>query len=69
MADAPAVHIGENSPEQIAYKLLLDIQRIEQKAFHKGDLSAGWSTADRAWILNTYAECLRATTGLRKSPQ
>jgi len=69
MADNPVVHIGENSPEHVAYKLMLDIQRVEQMAFYQGDLSAGWTTADRAWMLNSYAECLRAASGLRKPPQ
>ena len=41
------VHIGENSPEYVAYKLLLDIVRIEGKERHSKDE-----------ILNLYAECL-----------
>jgi hypothetical protein len=66
MADAaPVVHIGENSPEHVAYRLLVDIARIERKAFSHGDLSSGWSTADRKWVLDTYAECLKAAKGNR----
>ncbi len=48
MADVPVIHIGENSPENIAYKLTHEIARLE-KGF-----------ADRKKLLDTYAECLRA---------
>lgn len=65
MADNTVVHIGENSPEHVAYRLLLDIQRIERKAFYTGDLSSGWTTADRKWVLDTYSECLQAAKGFR----
>ena len=59
MADQPVVHIGENSLEQVAYKLIDNIARIEGKVTHRnpGD---GKETASREWILDTYAECLRA---------
>jgi hypothetical protein len=67
MADT-VVHIGENSPEQIAYRLTQDILTMERKALHTGDLSPGWSTAGRQYLLDTYAECLRAVRGLRKKP-
>jgi hypothetical protein len=66
MADsAPVVHIGENSPEHVAYRLLLDIQRIERKVFSGGEIKQGWSGADRKWVLDTYAECLQAAKGYR----
>jgi hypothetical protein len=29
MADADALHIGENSPEQVAFKLLYEIANVE----------------------------------------
>lgn len=58
MADTPVVHIGENSPEQIAYKLLQTIASNEGKSLHSS--VAGKSTADRKWLLDTYAECLLA---------
>jgi hypothetical protein len=48
------VHIGENSPEQVAFKLL------EQIAAHEN-----WHMPDRKKILDTYAECLRAVRGNR----
>jgi hypothetical protein len=59
MADAPVVHIGENSPEHVAYRLLRDVASVEGFIFHKGSHS-GDRTADRKWILDTYAECLLA---------
>ena len=55
---APVVHIGENSPEQIAYKLLLLIASKEGKLL-EGSYS-DHATADRKWLLDTYAECLLA---------
>lgn len=58
MADAPIVHIGENSPEQVAFKLLRVIADNEGKTLGSG--IAGPATADRKWLLDTYAECLKA---------
>jgi hypothetical protein len=65
MAEAAVVHMGENSPEHVAYRLLMDVQRIERKALHVGDLNPGWTTADQKWILDTYSECLQAAKGFR----
>jgi hypothetical protein len=48
---------GDNSPEHVAYRLMLDIARVEKKAL---GASASCQIADRRWILDTYAECLRA---------
>ena len=63
MADA-AVHIGENSSEYVAYRLMLDIAEAEGKRFSKPVPGYGGSgssqVADRDWILNTYRQCLRA---------
>ena len=57
MADEAVVHIGENSPEQVAYKLTRNILfNIEQKR---------WTTTDRITFLDTYAECLQAVMGRR----
>lgn len=53
MSDTPVTHIGDNSPEEVAFKLMLAIGRAESKAI----LSPS-PTADREWILNTYADCL-----------
>lgn len=59
MADTAVVHIGENSPEQVAFKLMNEIASVEKKSMHASP-SNGWTTADRKWILDTYAECLKA---------
>jgi|HubBroStandDraft_6_1064221.scaffolds.fasta_scaffold1788621_2 hypothetical protein len=52
MADQAVVHIGENSPEHVAYQLFRHISTVENKSV----VTAGVN--DRAWILDTYAECL-----------
>ena len=53
MADTPVVHIGQNSPEYIAFLLLGAIAKAEKKPFNTHE-----SGVDRQWILDTYAECL-----------
>jgi hypothetical protein len=53
VADA-VVHIGENSPEQVAYKLFNHIANAEKKV-----LVGPNPSANREWILRTYAQCLR----------
>lgn len=60
MADAPVVHIGENSPEYVAYRLLLNIAWVEQKAVDGASSYDPPKPATRKWILDTYAECLMA---------
>lgn len=57
MADAaPVVHIGENSPEQVALVLMRSISTIQtEKAAEK----------DKKYFLDLYAECLRAVKGQR----
>jgi hypothetical protein len=56
VAEQTVVHTGENSPEYVAYRLLVDIARTEGKPL--SGPAAG--KADRKWILDTYAECLSA---------
>jgi hypothetical protein len=56
MADKPVVHIGENSPEWVAYKLMHDILITERKTP---------ANTIRKDILDTYAECLQAVRGRR----
>lgn len=63
MADAPVIHIGENSPEHVAYRLMQDIALVEKRALHASDVSSGWRSADRKWIIDTYIECIKATRG------
>ena len=58
MADAPVVHIGENSPEQVAFKLMEVIAAAEKVGLVAG-LPNRSMIADRNWILDTYAECLQ----------
>jgi hypothetical protein len=53
MADEPVIHIGENSPEQVAYKLLQLVAKSEGFS-----LSSGESQPNKEWILTTYAQCL-----------
>jgi hypothetical protein len=62
MAETPASHIGENSPEQIAYKLFEEVARAED---HSTKSIPGSTKPDREWILDTYAECLTAAKGFR----
>ena len=62
MADETIVHIGENSPEHVAYRLFRDICGVESR-----DLYAhGDNPADRAWILHTYSQCIRTVTKAAK---
>jgi hypothetical protein len=56
MADA-VVHIGENSPEHVAYRLFVHVLHADKKTLGGG---AAPSTVDRKYILDTYAECLNA---------
>lgn len=64
MADpAAVVHIGENSPEQVAPKLLGVVALTEGKDVP--GICAGDNKVDRKWILDTYAECLMAVKGFR----
>lgn len=52
------VHLGENSPEQIAYRLMLHIADCEGISVTGLD-GDGFKPADRKWIMDTYAECIR----------
>ena len=58
MADQAVVHMGENSPEFVAVILLRTVASNEGKSLfgHGGD----GASADRKWLLDTYAECLQA---------
>jgi hypothetical protein len=63
MTDGP-LHIGDNSPEYVAYRLMLDIAKVEKKALTP---SASCQTADRKWVLDTYAECLRTVRSPKRT--
>ena len=54
------LHVGENTPEYVAYLLMRQIANVEGKSFFQEE-----NGADRAWILDTYAECLLAAKGYR----
>lgn len=66
MADQAVVHIGENSPEQVAFRLMHEIALMEGKVLHRnpGERS---ETATRKWVLDTYSECLSAVRGYRRT--
>jgi hypothetical protein len=66
MAATPIIHIGENSPEQVAYKLFVHIARLERQDLYP---SEGKQGPDRKWVLDTYAECLRSVKGRRRFPR
>lgn len=64
MADQTVVQMGENSPEYVADRLMKDIAATENRSLSRNP-SAGMQAADRAWVLDTYAECLEAVNGYR----
>ena len=45
--------------EAVAYKLMRDIALLEGKSLEERTSDAV-GTADRKWVLDTYAECLKA---------
>lgn len=55
------------TPEIVALALLERIARSEGRHFDVKP-EAGATTADRRWILDTYAECLEAVTGGGRGP-
>lgn len=57
MSDSTVVHMGENSPEQVAFKLL-QIVALNERQQLQGSATAT-NYPDRKWLLDTYAECLR----------
>ena len=61
MADDTIVHIAENSPEQVAFRLLESIAFAEGKSLRPGMRG---QKADRAYILTTYWECWRVVQGV-----
>jgi hypothetical protein len=56
MAETAVVHIGENSPEEVAYKLMTTIANLEGRELY----GHGKNPADRKWLLTTYGECVSA---------
>jgi hypothetical protein len=60
------LHVDENSPEHIAFKLMEAIADNEDKGI--GRSYGGSATADRDWILSTYAQCIRTVKRGTYSP-
>jgi hypothetical protein len=58
MADNTVVHIGENSPEYVAFKMMHMIMNAENRNEH-GHQS---NPVDREWILRTYNQCRSAVS-------
>lgn len=54
---------GDNTPEQIAFKLLERVAEAEGVSFARGGKD---KPATRKWILDTYAECLDAVRANRR---
>ena len=52
----------DNTPEYIAYQLFLHVAAVEKKDLQP-PASQGKTDADRAWILQTYGECLKCVRG------
>ena len=59
ISGTPTIHVGENSPEEVALKLLPYIASVERKVLHTTTPGSGEMPADRRWILDTYAEFLK----------
>lgn len=55
MSDKSVIHMGENSPEQVAYKLMGQLARTD------GYTLGGMGEAPpREWIIKTFSACLMA---------
>jgi hypothetical protein len=59
MADDAVVHIGENSREGVAYKLMFLIRQTDHTNAPK----------DKKGVLDLFAECLDAASGHRTYPK
>lgn len=58
------VHQSESSPEHVAFRLMLEIAKVEKKAL-TGHPGLRGTAADRQWVLDTFSECLEAVRGNR----
>jgi hypothetical protein len=56
--------MNDNTPEHVAYKLFEHIASVEKRDLLP-PASQGKTIADREWILQTYADCLKCV----RSPQ
>ncbi len=57
MAETNPIVAQHNSPEKVALDLLTMISLIEKRSLHAGP-PQGWQSADRKWLLDTFAECM-----------
>ena len=57
---------GVGTREYVALKLLEAVAQAQDKAgSHNPTGTTYWKEAEKDWILDTYAECYRATSGGR----
>ncbi|HVZ02293.1 MAG TPA: hypothetical protein VHA35_22495 [Dongiaceae bacterium] len=59
MSEQSTDHAGNETPESVAYRLLMLVADLESRTMH-GNPAKDRTNADRKWILDTYAECLQA---------
>ncbi|GAB2179399.1 hypothetical protein [Dongia sp. agr-C8] len=59
MSENGTEHPTDESPESVAYRLMLLVADLENRTLH-GNPAKDRVNADRQWILDTYAECLKA---------
>jgi hypothetical protein len=59
MSESAPEHPTDESPESVAYRLMLLVADLENRTLH-GNPAKDRVNADRQWILDTFAECLRA---------
>jgi hypothetical protein len=57
MTATSVIHIAENSPEHVAYRMMRDVFLVENKPF---------DSLTRDEYLDTFDECLEAVKGFRK---
>jgi len=65
MTDTAVVHIGENSPEEVAYKMMLLVGNVEGRDTY----GHGTHPMTREWILKTYDQCLSVVRGASAQKQ
>ncbi len=65
MSELSPLNIGEGTAEAIAYRLMLDVMRVENRTMSSGAMAGAHTPADRHYLLNTYHECLMAVRGKR----
>jgi hypothetical protein len=60
--------VENSAAEKVAYDLFQHIANVEGMAFVRS-AGNGWKSADRKWILDTYAQCISAVRFPHKSPE